>query len=59
MLKRKKLSLLSGTALAFLLFSVLLNYHSFNYAKNACTENNKVPIVDKTFLAVNWSVSCE
>ena len=59
LLKRKRLTLLSVTAFIFLLFLAVLNNNSLNYAKNACIDNNKTPLVDKTLFAINWSVSCK
>ncbi|MDQ0975909.1 hypothetical protein QFZ31_005787 [Neobacillus niacini] len=59
MTKRKNLYVLSLIVLALLILSAVLNFNSFNYAKNACIENGKTPIVDSTFLVFNWSVFCE
>ncbi|MBN8252153.1 hypothetical protein LZP85_09645 [Priestia flexa] len=41
------------------MLAVALNYHSFTYAKNTCVQHNKEPLVEKTFLAFNWSVDCQ
>jgi flagellar basal body-associated protein FliL len=59
MTKGKSLYVLSLMVLAFLIMIAVLNYTSFNYAQKACIDNNKSPIVDKTFLALNWTVSCQ
>lgn len=59
MTKRKNLYVLSLIVLALLILSGVLNFNTYIYAKNACVENSKTPIVDSTFLAFNWSVSCE
>lgn len=59
MTKRKSLYVFSLMVLAFLILSVVLNYNSFNYVQKACIEDNKSPIVDKTFLVFNWTVSCQ
>lgn len=59
MTRRKNLYVLSLIVLSLLILSAVLNFNSFNYAKNACIYNGKTPIVDRTFLAFNWSVSCE
>ncbi len=57
--RRKNLYVLSLIVLALLILLAALNLYSFNYAKNACIDNSKTPIVERTFLAINWSVSCE
>ncbi|WP_157077274.1 hypothetical protein [Robertmurraya korlensis] len=57
MTKRK--NVLSLIVLALLILTAVLNLNTYNYAKNACIENGKTPIVDSTFLSFNWSVSCE
>ncbi len=59
MIKRKKLFLLCLMVLALLTLSAFLNYNSLNYTKNACTENNMTPKVDKSFFAFYWNVSCK
>jgi hypothetical protein len=56
---RYKISWLSFVCAACITLAAALNYGSFNFAKNACVDNNKTPIVDKSFLAINWSVSCK
>jgi hypothetical protein len=57
--KKKNLYVLSLIVLALLILSAVLNFNSFNYAKNSCIGNGKNPIVDSTLLVINWSVSCE
>jgi hypothetical protein len=59
MMKQGVLIGISSMVLAFLIISAVLNGNSLTSAKNACIDNNKTPTVEKSFLAFNWSVSCE
>lgn len=56
---KSKLIGLTLLVLAFIIVSAALSYGSLAFAKKACTDNNKTPIVDTGLLAFNWSVSCK
>ncbi len=45
--------------LSLVLICFLVNYSSLQHAKQSCIESEKTPMVEKTFLAFNWSVSCK
>ncbi|XXM72374.1 hypothetical protein ACQ0QQ_00275 [Lysinibacillus sphaericus] len=45
--------------LTFIILSTALNYSSLSFAKAICIDNNKIPAVEKSLLAFNWSVSCK
>lgn len=45
--------------LSFSAIAIISNFNSLEITKSACIENNKTPNVEKDFLAINWSVSCE
>ncbi|KSU64527.1 hypothetical protein AS034_01430 [[Bacillus] enclensis] len=59
MTNKSKLIGLILIVLAFITVSAALNYGSFAFAKKACTDNNKTPMVETGLLAFNWSVSCK
>ncbi|WLR42561.1 hypothetical protein LC087_18045 [Bacillus carboniphilus] len=57
--KKKRIFLIIGM-ISLLFFGALVsNYNSFNKTKNSCFESNGKPTVEKSFLAINWSVSCK
>ncbi|MBM7660280.1 hypothetical protein JOC85_001047 [Bacillus mesophilus] len=58
-MKKKKKIYVSSLLITFFSLAIALNYHSLHSAKNACIENNMTPDVDQSFLAINWTVSCE
>ncbi|MFD6442729.1 hypothetical protein ACFWDG_23815 [Peribacillus sp. NPDC060186] len=58
-IKRKKSFMLCFIVLSFSAIAIISNFNSLEITKSACIENNKTPNVEKDFLAINWSVSCE
>ncbi|MEK3822463.1 hypothetical protein MKY20_25640 [Cytobacillus sp. FSL W8-0315] len=58
-IKRKKSIMLCCIVVSFSAMAIISNFNSLESTKNACLENNKTPKVEKDFLAINWSVSCE
>ncbi|MDW7617932.1 hypothetical protein SC499_25550 [Peribacillus simplex] len=57
--KRKKSFMLCFIALSFSAIAIISNFNTLEITKSACIENNKKPNIEKDFLAINWSVSCE
>ncbi len=58
-IKRKKSFMLCFIVLSFTAMAIISNFNSLESTKNACLDNNKTPKVEKDFLDINWSVSCE
>ncbi|MFT9847102.1 hypothetical protein [Aneurinibacillus sp. REN35] len=58
-IKSKKLLMVSVITFALFVIAIVLNYSSFENAKNACIDNNKTPNIQRGFLAMNWAVSCK
>ena len=57
--KKKKYFTLCFIVLLFSVIAITSNFNSLESTKSACIENNKTPNVEKDFLSINWSVSCE
>ncbi|MGI8315775.1 hypothetical protein [Halobacillus mangrovi] len=56
--RTKKFISIASICAAILIAIIVFNYNSFEQAKSTCIENDGAPIVEKDFLAINWSVAC-
>ncbi|GGE78184.1 hypothetical protein [Priestia taiwanensis] len=59
MKKKRLLIIICSITLAFILTIIVSNYQSFYHAKEQCIQQGNIPHIERSFLILSWSVSCE